>query len=87
MKRWGRIALGVAALIFVGAALFFFLPARLDPVQASPRQSTGTALVERGRYLATAADSALWTPPPLAVAATEGWTFGVPYRKDMTVPA
>lgn len=56
MKRWARIALPVVLILVVGAGLFFFLPARLDAVQASPRQPTGAALIARGEYLATAAD-------------------------------
>ncbi len=33
-----------------------------------------------------ATDPALWTAPPAAIADTEGWTFGVPYRKDAGGP-
>ena len=58
MKRAGLIALVVAALVLVGAIAFFAIPARLDAVSPSANQPTGRALVERGRYLATAADCA-----------------------------
>jgi hypothetical protein len=34
-----------------------------------------------------AADRTLWASPPPAIADTEGWTFGVPYRKDTSEPA
>lgn len=56
MKR--RIALGIVVALCVAAALFFFLPARIDPVQASASQPSGAAMIARGQYLATAADCA-----------------------------
>lgn len=56
MKRWLSITLGFVVVLIVAAALFFFLPAKLEPVQASARQPTGAALIARGKYLATAAD-------------------------------
>ena len=56
MKRAGLIALAVAALLFVGAVAFFAWPERLEAVSPSANQPTGQALVEKGRYLATAAD-------------------------------
>lgn len=56
MKRWLRISLALVLVLLVGAGLFFFLPAKLAPVQASPRQPAGAALIARGEYLATAAD-------------------------------
>lgn len=56
MRHWGRIAIGVIAVLLAMTGLFFFLPSRLEPVQASPAQPTGAALVARGEYLATAAD-------------------------------
>jgi mono/diheme cytochrome c family protein len=56
MKR--RFVLGLFAVLLVMAALFFFVPARLDPVQASASQASGAALLARGRYLATATDCA-----------------------------
>jgi mono/diheme cytochrome c family protein len=73
MRRWARIALGV------GAALFFFLPARLDPVQASPGQPTGPALVERGRYLATAADCVACHSTPNGRPFGGGLAFKLPF--------
>jgi mono/diheme cytochrome c family protein len=56
MKRVGLIALVVAALVLVAAIVFFAIPARLEAVAPSASQPTGPALVERGRYLATASD-------------------------------
>lgn len=79
MRRWGRIALGVAALVLVGALLFFFLPARLDPVHASPRQPTGAALVEKGRYLATASDCVACHSAPGGRPYAGGLAFTLPF--------
>jgi len=56
MKRFWLAALAVVLVLLVAAGLFFFLPASLSPVEASAFQPTGAALVERGRYLATAGD-------------------------------
>jgi mono/diheme cytochrome c family protein len=56
VKRIGRIVLALAALVLVGVVAFFAWPARLEAVAPSANQPTGAALVERGRYLATAAD-------------------------------
>lgn len=56
MKRL-LIVLGVLVLLaFVAAALFFFVPAGLAPVRASAAQPSGRALIDKGRYLATAGD-------------------------------
>ena len=56
MKRALVLIGGILVLLLVGAGLFFFLPARLEAVQASPAQLTGQALIERGRYLTVASD-------------------------------
>lgn len=79
MKRWGRILLGIAVLLFAAALLFFFLPAGLDPVRASPRQPTGPALVQRGRYLATAADCVACHSVPGGKAYAGGLAFALPF--------
>jgi hypothetical protein len=33
-----------------------------------------------------AQDATLWVAPPAEIALTEGWTFGVPWRKDVPAP-
>jgi mono/diheme cytochrome c family protein len=79
MKRWARIVLGVIALVVVAAGLFFFLPARLDAVQASPSQPTGAALVARGEYLATAADCVACHSVPGGEPYAGGLAFKLPF--------
>ena len=81
MKRRPRLfaALGVLALALIGAGLFFFLPAGLEPVQASPSQPTGRALVERGRYLATAADCVACHSVPNGPEYGGGLAFKLPF--------
>jgi mono/diheme cytochrome c family protein len=56
MKRILTIVAAVVIIAAVGAAAFFFYPAGLEEVTASGTQPTGQALIERGRYLATAGD-------------------------------
>jgi len=77
MKR--RIILGVFAVLLVIAALFFFVPARLDPVQASASQPTGAALIARGQYLATAADCAACHSVPGGKPFAGGLAFKLPF--------
>jgi mono/diheme cytochrome c family protein len=56
MKRILTIVAGLAVIVAIAAAAFFFLPHRLEDVQASARQPSGQELIEKGRYLATAGD-------------------------------
>lgn len=56
MKRIFTIVAAVVIIAAVGAGAFFFYPAGLEEVTASGAQPTGQALIERGRYLATAGD-------------------------------
>ncbi len=44
------------------------------------------ALVTAAWLRRAAADPALWVAPPPEIALTEGWTFGVPWRKDIPAP-
>jgi len=79
MKRVGLIALAVAALLLVAAIAFFAWPARLEAVQPSPSQPTGAALVERGRYLATAADCVACHSAPGGQPYAGGLAFKLPF--------
>jgi mono/diheme cytochrome c family protein len=79
MRRWVRVLLALFVVLLVGAGLFFFLPARLDPVQASPRQPRGAALVARGQYLATAADCVACHTAPGGKAFAGGLAFVLPF--------
>lgn len=79
MRRWLRISLGILGILLVGAALFFFLPARLDPVQASVRQPRGAALIERGRYVATASDCVACHSVPGGRPYAGGLAFNLPF--------
>jgi mono/diheme cytochrome c family protein len=88
MKRWGRITLGASAVGLLGAELFFFLPAKLDAVQAGPGQPTGTALIAKGEYLATAADCvachSVPGSPPYAGGLAFTLPFGTIYSSNIT---
>lgn len=79
MKRVGLAALAVAALILVGAIAFFAWPARLDAVAPGPGQPTGAALVERGRYLATAGDCVACHSVPGGQPYAGGLAFKLPF--------
>lgn len=79
MRRWGRILLGLVALGIVGALAFFLWPARLEAVQASAGQPTGPALVERGRYLATAGDCVACHSVPGGKPYAGGLAFKLPF--------
>lgn len=56
MKHRLRNTLLLGGVFVALSSAFFCIPAPLDPVQASASLPKGQALVERGRYLATAAD-------------------------------
>ena len=79
MRRWGLIALGVAAVLLVGAIAFFAWPARLEAVRPSPSLPTGAALVERGRYLATASDCVACHSAPGGQPYAGGLAFKLPF--------
>lgn len=79
MKRFGLIALAVLAVLAVAAVAFFFLPASLEPVQASPSQPTGAALIEKGRYLATAGDCVACHSIPGGKPFAGGLAFKLPF--------
>jgi mono/diheme cytochrome c family protein len=79
MKRAGLIVLAVAALLFVGAVAFFAWPARLEAVRPSASLPTGAALVERGRYLATASDCVACHSVPGGQPYAGGLAFKLPF--------
>ena len=88
MKRRWIAVLAVIVVLIIGAGLFFFLPATLSPVQASKAQPAGAALVEKGRYLATAGDCvACHTAPggkPFAGGLAFKLPFGTIYASNIT---
>ena len=67
-----------AALAALGSAFAAPLP-RYD-------DHATDALVTAAWLRRAAADPALWVAPPPAIALTEGWTFGVPWRKEHPAP-
>jgi len=79
MRRRTLFGLVVLVALLVGAGLFFFLPASLAPVHASASQPTGTALVEKGRYLATAGDCVACHTAPGGRAYAGGLSFRLPF--------
>ena len=58
MRRWLLLGVAVVVLAGIAAAAFFFWPASLEAVAASPAQPTGPALIARGEYLTQAGDCA-----------------------------
>src|SRR3954464_8704254 len=74
-RRW-LIGLALLVVVLLGAGLFFFLPASLDPVRASASQPTGRALVARGAYLATAGDCVACHTAP----GGRGYAGGLPFK-------
>ncbi|MBC9175876.1 c-type cytochrome [Pseudoroseomonas ludipueritiae] len=57
MRRLGLAILAVVVVVAVGAAAFFFWPARLEDVsEARSRMPPGEATIRRGEYIARAAD-------------------------------
>ena len=85
-----RLLIAVVALLVLlaGAGIFFFRPAGLDAVKASAAQPRGPALVEKGRYLATAGDCvACHTVPggkPFAGGLAFTLPFGTLYSSNIT---
>src|ERR1700732_2004524 len=74
-----RILVATALVTMLGAALFFFWPHSLRSVEASPQLPTGDALVERGRYLTTAADCAACHTVPGGKPFSGGLSFKLPF--------
>ena len=69
------------------------LDAALAAIGSQPIGRTGAIDDHSSDAILTAAwlrraarDRALWAPPPAPIATTEGWTFGVAYRKDADTP-
>ncbi|MBB3911989.1 c-type cytochrome [Sphingomonas desiccabilis] len=79
LRRFGLIALVVAGLLLVAAIAFFAWPAKLEAVAPSPAQPTGRALVEKGRYLATAADCVACHSTPNGEPYAGGLAFKLPF--------
>jgi mono/diheme cytochrome c family protein len=79
MKKWLALILGVVVLASIGAALFFFLPAGLEPVSASAAQPTGAALIARGEYLTKAADCEACHTNPGNQSFAGGRAFDLPF--------
>jgi mono/diheme cytochrome c family protein len=88
MIRWGWTALGLCALAAAGAGAFFFWPAALEPITASPAQPRGAELVARGAYLAEIGDCvACHTAPgghPFAGGLAFRLPFGTIYSPNIT---
>ena len=55
-KRALLVLVGLAVLVFVGALAFALLPTHTRPIASSQPPASDTASIERGRYLAVAAD-------------------------------
>jgi mono/diheme cytochrome c family protein len=79
MKTWFSVIFGCFLLAGLGAAAFFFWPAGLAPVAASPSQPAGTALIERGEYLARAADCEACHVSPDGQPFAGGRAFNLPF--------
>ena len=79
MRKLFAIPLAGAVLMGCAAAAFFYWPASLEPVAASPLQPTGAALVAKGRYLATAADCIACHTVPGGKAFAGGRPFELPF--------
>ncbi len=79
MKKWLAFAFGLAALAAVAAAVFFFLPAGLEPVAASAAQPSGDALIARGEYLTKAADCEACHTNPGGASFAGGRRFDLPF--------
>ena len=79
MKRWLHILLAIVALGILAALAFFFWPARLEAVQASAAQPRGPALIEKGRYLATAGDCVACHSVPGGKPYAGGLAFKLPF--------
>jgi len=77
-----RVLTAIAVLVVIGiaaAALFFFLPEPEETATASATQPTGAALIERGQYLATAADCTACHTVPGGSAYAGGRAFKLPF--------
>ncbi len=77
-----RILVGILVLVLVvivGAAVFFFWPEGEERVTASADLPQGPALIERGRYLATAADCVACHTAPGGKQYAGGLPFKLPF--------
>jgi mono/diheme cytochrome c family protein len=79
MKKWLAFGFGLVVLAGVAAAAFFFMPAGLEPVTASPAQPTGAALIARGEYLTRAADCEACHTNPGGESFAGGRAFDLPF--------
>jgi mono/diheme cytochrome c family protein len=78
MKRWVLGLASVVTIACVATAGFFFWPATLETVAASPSQPTGAALIVRGEYLTRAADCAACHTLPGGQPFAGGLAFQLP---------
>jgi mono/diheme cytochrome c family protein len=76
MTRW---FLGLAGVVAIAVAGFFFWPASLPPVAASASQPTGAALLARGEYLTRAGDCAACHTVPGGAPFAGGLAFHLPF--------
>ncbi len=79
MKRWILLGIGVVLLACLAAGSFFFWPASLESVAASPSQPAGAALIARGEYLTKAADCAACHTAPGGTPFAGGLAFQLPF--------
>jgi mono/diheme cytochrome c family protein len=79
MKRRSSVLLSLAVLVLIALGAFFFYPAPLPAVSPSASMPGGAALVERGRYLATASDCAACHTAPGGKAFAGGLAFQLPF--------
>ena len=88
MRRWGLALLAVLVVLGLGAAAFFFWPARLDPAPAQANLPAGQALLARGEYVARATDCVachtLGSSKPYAGGLPFHLPFGTIYAPNIT---
>jgi len=80
MRRLGRIILAAVVVIAAGVAIFLFKPASLPDVSAAQAAlPTGQALIDRGEYLARAADCVACHTTPGGKPYAGGLAFKLPF--------
>lgn len=79
MTKWIARACGVLLFACAGAAAFFLWPAGQETVTANSVQPVGAALVERGEYLAKAADCVACHTAPGGQPFAGGLAFRLPF--------
>jgi mono/diheme cytochrome c family protein len=79
MKRIPIAGCALGVVVAISAAWFFFWPASIEAVQATPAQPTGSALVAKGEYLTKAADCAACHTAPGGQPFAGGRAFKLPF--------